>query len=209
MSGRERWIVYPLLFLTLGIALRGKLWPQKEFDAGKITAYQEITARKIRCSQLEVGRAECGQLTVTQPDGNDAVRIGAVPGRGGWLEFCGTDGQKVAVAGADATGKAGVVETLGADGFPEVQLRSTRTGGVVTTVRKDRKIWLVMGYQGQHYGGFAVSPEMGRGMLLTLPWRFDSTPPPRRQSPKIPQGRSASGPKTESSDQQPPKQPDE
>lgn len=53
MSTRERWIVYPLLFLALGVALRDKIVP-----VHKIVISQEIRARTIRCGELEAERAK-------------------------------------------------------------------------------------------------------------------------------------------------------
>jgi hypothetical protein len=38
MTSRERWIVYPLLFLTLGIAMRDKVIPPQHFVAQAVTA---------------------------------------------------------------------------------------------------------------------------------------------------------------------------
>ena len=48
MSTRERWIVYPLLFLALGAALRDKL-------------VEKIEISRLKCNRLEVdGVARCG-----------------------------------------------------------------------------------------------------------------------------------------------------
>ena len=193
MTSRERWIVYPLLFLTLGIALRGKLGAQKRLDAvqvkagqieaGQITAFEEIAARKIRCNELEVMH---GRLAVTRRDGTDAVRMHVLPGGGSRLELCGVGGSNLVVAGTDAGGKVGLIETLNAKGQPQVRISSTRSGGVVSTVRNDRKVWLILGYEGPHYGVFAESPELERSVLLTLPLRLDAHRPPQSPPPKTP-----------------------
>ncbi len=53
MSTRERWIVYPLLFLTLGIAMRNQFLPTKRFGAMDLKA-ADITAQTIHCNNLEV-----------------------------------------------------------------------------------------------------------------------------------------------------------
>jgi hypothetical protein len=60
MSERERWVVYPLLFLALGAALRDKL-----FDC--------TTTRSIVCQELTV--------VDEQPVGNQPVRVLARIGR--------------------------------------------------------------------------------------------------------------------------------
>jgi len=56
MSSRERWTVYPLLFLTLGIALKDKV------------------TRIVNTDQLE-----CHRLLVTDQLGNSRVVIGSTP----------------------------------------------------------------------------------------------------------------------------------
>jgi hypothetical protein len=61
MTERERWIVYPLLFLALGAALRDKL-------------SEQTNTKLIRCQELVVtGEEVAGQ------EGATLVRIGAVP----------------------------------------------------------------------------------------------------------------------------------
>ena len=53
MSTRERWIVYPLLFLTLGIAMRNQFLPTKRMGAVDFMA-GELSAQTIHCNNLEV-----------------------------------------------------------------------------------------------------------------------------------------------------------
>ena len=65
MSERERWIVYPLLFLALGAALRDKL-----FDR---TTSKSITSKSIVCQELTVVEEE--------PTGQQPVRVLARIGR--------------------------------------------------------------------------------------------------------------------------------
>ena len=61
MSERERWIVYPLLFLALGAALRDKL-------------SEQTRTKRIECQELIVSSEDgAGQESVP------LVRIGAVP----------------------------------------------------------------------------------------------------------------------------------
>lgn len=62
MSERERWIVYPLLFLALGAALRDKL-------------VDRTTTKSIVCQELTV--------VDEQPIGNQPVRVLAQIGRSG------------------------------------------------------------------------------------------------------------------------------
>lgn len=101
MSERERWIVYPLLFLTLGVSLRDKVT--------HTTSVDHIDAELIRCKALLVGHdlqtfqgsvpqgtitafnekgrpvarfgpnVICQQVEVDDPAGVTQVRIGSSP----------------------------------------------------------------------------------------------------------------------------------
>jgi len=113
MSTRERWIVYPLLFLTLGIVMRDKVMPLARFQAS------EVAAGRIRCNQLQVDQVvsagglvvqgiQCGELLVGGPNGRPTVLVGT-----------------------DAKTKGGVIETLSPAGAPLVVLQPTDSGGVV------------------------------------------------------------------------------
>ncbi len=57
MSERERWTVYPLLFLTLGIALKDKL-------------FNEVNVRDIRCKSMV-----CSALVVDDPRAHGQVKL--------------------------------------------------------------------------------------------------------------------------------------
>lgn len=184
MTTHERWILYPLLFLALGIAVRDKVYPPRQLAAlEEVTVYGEVTANKIRCNELEVGKAECKVVTVTGPKGNEGVRLGVTSNGAGRLEVCGTNGETVVAAGADRRGHSGVVQTLRGDGFPQVQLHSTDTGGVITTVNQDMNL-VIMGGIGRRLGVLGMSPGMAPPIFLTQPWRIVPLPlpdqPPQR-----------------------------
>jgi len=63
MSERERWIVYPLLFLTLGIALRDKLGGTAK----------KIEAQRVVCEQLVVSNEKAGPQVVL-----DSTKAGGI-----------------------------------------------------------------------------------------------------------------------------------
>ena len=65
MSTRERWIVYPLLFMTLGIALRDKVITPNRLAVGTVV-----------CNRLQSNRAECHTLLVNDPAGRPVVVAG-------------------------------------------------------------------------------------------------------------------------------------
>lgn len=121
MSTRERWIVYPLLFLTLGIVMRDKIVPQKAAQP------EEIVAARVRCGQLEVDQAICGQLQVRG--------VVAVPGiKCAELAIEGPNRRPTVLLRTDPRTGGGVVATLSATGIPLVCLQPTETGaGVIVT----------------------------------------------------------------------------
>ncbi len=128
MSTRERWIVYPLLFMTLGIALRDKVIPPAhlgnlgmQFEAGA------ITTQRIHCNELQVGEVICDRLESKQSECRT-------------LLVNGPNGRPVVVAGTDVRTRAGMVETFTASGMPQVQLLSTNTGGMVVTFEAKRSL---------------------------------------------------------------------
>ncbi len=136
MSTRERWIVYPILFLTLGIAMRDKILPPAriggfgtKLEAGEIDVRRlrcgEFQAGKGICNQLESGRSECRELFVVGPNGRPAI-----------------------VALADPKSHNGVLETFTADGKPLVQLQSSEAGGIIMTFGSSGRV-LVIGENGQ------------------------------------------------------------
>jgi hypothetical protein len=124
MSTRERWIVYPLVFLTLGIVLRDKFVPQVhsaaiQFEAG------EIAAQRIHCAQLQVKELLCDKL-----DSNQAKSHA--------LFIHGPSDQPVIVAGADVKTGAGVLETYTAKGIPLIRISSSATGGRLITFELEK-----------------------------------------------------------------------
>lgn len=153
MSTRERWIVYPLLFLTLGIAMRGTQWKQESFTADKITVRHQLDAATVRCHRLEVID-------------------------GGWIETYGKDGAKAVSLGAQAADQSGVVETFDAAGVSQVRLHSTENGGRVTTLGHGKRVSVIMGHNRRTSGVFALIPQLKQTIPLTWPWRFDTLPAP-------------------------------
>ncbi|HYW79255.1 MAG TPA: hypothetical protein VE890_06735 [Thermoguttaceae bacterium] len=187
MTSRERWVVYPLLFLTFGMTMRDKVWPQPHFIANDMTAFGEITAGKIICSQLDVGRAtaqrlesiqsECQLLTLSDQHGRNAIRLGSGSNGTGRLELLATDGDVLVALGGDEVGESGRVETFADGGVPQTQLRSTEAGGLVTAIDAEENIWLILGHYADQYGVFAESAEARRRVPLTIPWRFETAVP--------------------------------
>ena len=68
MSERERWVVYPLLFLALGVALRDKMLKRVDTDsmiAGRGVASPVLNANRVICRELIV-QSRDGQRTMAK-----------------------------------------------------------------------------------------------------------------------------------------------
>lgn len=186
MSSRERWIVYPLLFLTLGIAMRDKVVPPR-LRARELMAQGEVLADTVRCNRLEVGQADCRRLVadqaqcrlvvVTDEGRKSAVRLGTVSEGGGRLEVFSPEGKVVLAAGTDPKTKGGMFEVLSADRSPRVRLGATDDGGgLVAAFAAEQPRWVALGYEGGEMGVFAKPADGERIVPLTLPGDFGETP---------------------------------
>jgi len=101
MSSRERWTVYPLLFLAIGLALRAVALPPERLDV----------------DTLEAGRVVCGEIVVTSGDGTKLVHVGRVRGQGGGrIEISDRDGREAVAIGTGPEGRDGTVEFFDAEG---------------------------------------------------------------------------------------------
>jgi hypothetical protein len=107
MSTRERWIVYPLLFLALGAALRDKVIAKIEIP--RLKCGQLEVDGPARCELVECRQSVCGGLAVIGPDGQPAVVAGVNP----------------------QAGNSGFIETRSANNLPLVLLKAARLGNFV------------------------------------------------------------------------------
>jgi hypothetical protein len=105
MSTRERWIVYPLLFLALGTAIKPKLVP----------------AERVACRHLEVVDEEL------QP----RIRLTAGARDDGAIRIMNRSGQAVVMLKSDAATRAGLIETLNDAGRVQTAMMSSAGGGEV------------------------------------------------------------------------------
>ena len=188
MSTRERWIVYPILFLTLGLAPRDKIVPPTQWGGRTLRVQAgEVATERLRCnSQLRAGEIVAAQIRCKQVLVDNLVCQRMESGRAECRTFwvSGPTGRPVIAAGSDAKTHTGVLETLSASGVPQVRLLSTPTGGVVNTIGAGGRAQLILGDLGQGLGLFAQLP--GRELLpLTRPLKVESVPP-ASQPPKSP-----------------------
>jgi hypothetical protein len=199
MSTRERWIVYPLLFLTLGIAMRNQFLPTKKFGAMDLKA-ADITAHTIRCDNIEVRQdgivrnkllAQDIEFKNAQGDAARAKYSESIQAKIAELDCRGvtvTDEQGRPVVGMaqNETTKAGVIQTMLPSGAPQVQIFSNGTGGVVTTVGHQGQLQVAMGSFGESFGVFAQFPRTGRPPFpITSPFQFPLQTPPQKATPNV------------------------
>src|SRR5437016_4917791 len=103
MTSRERWTIYPLLFLALGISLRDKIT-------------STVDLRSITCEVLSIVdhegkqqlRLTSGQMVLSGADGEPLVEIGnrrltrrAASGSAGELRLFGAKGHRLVTVGAN------------------------------------------------------------------------------------------------------------
>jgi hypothetical protein len=100
MSDYERWTIYPLLLLTLGIVLKDKM------------------LRPVADAVV------CHKLSIVDGDGNTLIAMGPTEQHVGALEIFTSGGRPLVVAGPDAAGKHGVVSTFTDEGQPLVEMSS-------------------------------------------------------------------------------------
>ena len=106
MTSRERWTVYPLLFLALGLATRAIVVPQGEFEAARVGG-------------LEATRLVCKELVIENDDGAILVHMGRVVGGGGGrIEIKDREGVDAIAVGTPPDGRDGKVEFFDARGEP-------------------------------------------------------------------------------------------
>jgi hypothetical protein len=86
MSDRERWIVYPLLFLAIGLAMRNDFEQSDEGHAG--------VADVVRCKALEI----------VGPEGKPTVSISTSSKGDGLLELGNSQGELESKLGANTAG---------------------------------------------------------------------------------------------------------
>jgi hypothetical protein len=195
MSTRERWIVYPLLFLALGLALRDKVYPPSKFTARSVRA-EEMLVDKVRCNHLDAGETECevakvarldvNGLSVSDPKGKERARMGVMENESGQVELYGRDGKPVLIMGADKTGRDGFLQTVTAEGAPQVLLHSVNGWGRVTAVGPEESAACTMGSLGDNIAVFAELPQEKRIVPLS-----NVVPAPRPAAKPGPKGGAA------------------
>ena len=196
MSTRERWIVYPLLFLTLGIAMRNQFIPTNIFKAMDLRANDikanALTAETIRCNNLELmGKVSCSEIEFKRALGDQMIVNGflkslqfrSAEAEFGKLAVTDEQGKPVIVMLEDPNTKSGAIQTMNANGAPQVQIHSNDSGGIVTAIGHLGQVLVAMGHEGKVFGVFGQYPQQGPPFLLTSPWPFQTQPTTPKLTP--------------------------
>jgi hypothetical protein len=147
MSDRERWIVYPLLFLAIGFGLKSQ-WPRPD----------DLECRSVRCKNIVVDNL----------DGTPCIRLGSTQVQAGEIRLYGAARQPVMTLGADRGGNQGIVETFDASRNQRVVMGSDATGGFVRLFGQPNVPSLFLGHDGRHeiLGVLALN-EQDKPLVLT------------------------------------------
>ncbi|MBX9789321.1 MAG: hypothetical protein K2Y37_10430 [Pirellulales bacterium] len=131
MTDRERWTIYPLLALSLGMQVRDKVFP--------VTT---LRAQSIHCRSLVVDAANGkpritassdGILRVLGDDDKPKILLGSDQNKAGIVQVCGTSGQVRTALGVDEAQSVGTVSTFGSDGHPRVVIAAVDNSGMIST----------------------------------------------------------------------------
>jgi hypothetical protein len=135
MTDRERWIVYPLLFMALGFGLRNGIEIQAEHQDARVLQTESIRCRELRVvdesgktvTHLGVsstngeGIIECGEIHVFNEHGKAIAQIKANPDSGaGTFQAANGNGTWQAVLSANPT--SGVLTLLDHTGKGFIQI---------------------------------------------------------------------------------------
>ena len=106
MTSRERWTVYPLLFLAIGLAVRAVAIPEERFAAAQI-------------GDLEAARLTCREIVVETEDGTVLIHMGRViDAGGGRIEIKDAKGVDSIAIGTRPANRNGAVECYDDEGQP-------------------------------------------------------------------------------------------
>lgn len=115
MTNRERWTVYPLLFLAIGLAVRAGIAPREPFE----------TLRGVR---LDADQIICRELVVTGINGVPIVQVGRVrDGGGGRIEIRDAHGVGVIGIGTLPEDRDGGIDFFDSRGRPRQRISAVST----------------------------------------------------------------------------------
>ena len=118
MTDRERWIVYPLIFLALGAVLKDKLLP------ATVVRADTIQCNKLRCGKALADVLTTQQLTVADPQQQPRIILHVVR-------------EQAATGGKDKQ-FAGRLDLFGGNDRNQVVLGGSENGGFLIAMSRAR-----------------------------------------------------------------------
>jgi hypothetical protein len=174
MSTRERWIVYPLLFLALGTAIKPKLVPAERVICRNLEVVDDELQPRIRLSTAasddgEIRIINRGSKAVVLLKSGAATQAGIIEtfnshgqvqtammssgsGGEGEIRINNRGGNPVVMLKADAATQAGLIETLNDDGRPQTAMMSSATGGEVAAFDLGVRNSVAIGHRDGRFG---------------------------------------------------------
>ena len=159
MTDRERWTIYPLLVLSIGMQVRDKLIPPTT-----------IRTQSIHCQALTIGNGDKtprilasanGTVQVLGADNKPRVVLGIAPNNAGVVDVRGSGGQRQAAMMVDEAQHVGSMATFAADGKPRVFIAAGEGAGGLITVHGPGGREIVALGMGKPLGGIVASPVAG------------------------------------------------
>jgi hypothetical protein len=186
MTIRERWTVYPLIILALGIAVRDKIWPATLLRAHslavdtlqvhQIAVAAQLATPQLKADRIQGGIVETTELSLVASDGTIRGGLLGQLAQGGQLVLYNRQGKPVLLAGVEPNEQTGILEIVSPEGRPLVQLRSAGGHGAVHAIDREGAVVCAVGSDGQTAGLFLVLPQIQKVLpLRTIPIPAEAT----------------------------------
>ncbi len=195
MSDRERWVVYPLLFLTLGLTLRDKMTGTIErlvYLGGK-SASMNFEQGILRAHIIDADLVRCRAVEVHADDGKPLVRLQSVEvptgdgtrKKSGAITIHGQDGREIIVLRANHAFKGEFVREQ-KEGEPIKLVFKVKDvkedGGLIEVFNGEKTLSLVLAHHMLESGLFAKNSKQQLARLSRVIER--PSPPAESADPK-------------------------
>jgi hypothetical protein len=190
MSTRERWIVYPLLFLALGTAIKPKLVPAERVTCRNLEVVDDELQPRIR---LSTAASDDGEIRIINRDGKAVVLLksGAATQSGlietlnshgqvqtaimssgsggdGEIRINNRGGKPVVMLKADAATRAGLIATLNDDGRMQTAMMSSASGGEVAAFDLGERNSVAIGHRDGRFGLLQIDLETATSTYVPI-----------------------------------------
>jgi hypothetical protein len=190
MSTRERWIVYPLLFLALGTAIKPKVVPAERVICRNLEVVDDALEPRIR---LSAAGSNDGEIRILNRAGKAVVLLESDAAAGaGSIKTLGSNGQvqttmaasasggdgeirinnrggrPVVVLKADAATRSGLIETLNDDGRVQTAMMSSATGGEIAAFDAGLRNSVTLGHRDGRFGLLQIDLETAASTFVPI-----------------------------------------